>query len=202
MPQGGPYLGAQPGLLNPSNSRQMGSLSEDEQALVIVDVDPIHTVGTRPSFQLPLRPLEYVAHLPIFEDGRRLPAGFARPWGARAARCRCGQVDTSQSAGAALTALVASAHRRQGDPGFAWSKETLAVAEAAHLAELKWESLRARLACWDAHHLADRGGHHPPTMMDWLWVRSGADSAAPVQDIFVPAYAEPPGTAPEHDDAT
>ena len=183
-------------MLNPANPRHMGSLSPDEQAVVIVDVDPIHTVDTRPSLQLPIRPIEYVAHLPIFEAARRESDSFPRPWGApRGPICRCGQLGPISEVGEKLAAIVASAHRQEASQGVDWSKETQRVARTAHEAELTWVSLRERLACWDAHQSADRGGHPPPTMMDWLWVPGGTPSApTATTDIYVSAYSTPPGT--------
>ncbi len=59
-----PYHGWQHGILQPSGK---GALSETDQALVVVDLDPVHVVSGKPRPQLLPEPMSMVAYLPIVE---------------------------------------------------------------------------------------------------------------------------------------
>lgn len=59
-----PYHGWHHGILQPSGS---GALSEADQALVVVDLDPVHVVSGKPRPQLLPEPMSMVAYLPIVE---------------------------------------------------------------------------------------------------------------------------------------
>jgi len=65
-PHGGPYHGLNPGIFH-QWSKDRGALKKEEQAMVIVDVDPIYSMEGKPRPQLLPKPIELVAHLPIFE---------------------------------------------------------------------------------------------------------------------------------------
>jgi DNA primase catalytic core len=62
----GPYHGVFPGMYQ-QWAKERGWLGAEEQALVIADIDPIHTVPGKPRQQTLLNPMELVAHLPIIE---------------------------------------------------------------------------------------------------------------------------------------
>lgn len=59
-----PYHGWQKGILQPDGK---GALSESDQALVVVDLDPVHVVSGKPRPQLLPEPMSLVAYLPIVE---------------------------------------------------------------------------------------------------------------------------------------
>ncbi|MGJ7606275.1 CHC2 zinc finger domain-containing protein [Variovorax sp. LT1R20] len=59
-----PYHGWHHGILQPSCQ---GALSETDQALVVVDLDPVHLVSGKPRPQLLPEPVSMVAYLPIVE---------------------------------------------------------------------------------------------------------------------------------------
>lgn len=63
-----PYHGWQHGILQPSCQ---GALSEADQALVVVDLDPVHLVSGKPRPQLLPEPVSMVAYLPIVEVLRK-----------------------------------------------------------------------------------------------------------------------------------
>ncbi len=63
-----PYHGWQRGILQPSGH---GALSEADQALVVVDMDPVHLVSGKPRPQLLPEPMSMVAYLPIVEVVRK-----------------------------------------------------------------------------------------------------------------------------------
>jgi hypothetical protein len=66
-PVSGPYHGAAPGVLS-INSPGRGVLGPTENALLIADVQPDHTVEGRPRSQTLGPPMRLVAHIPILED--------------------------------------------------------------------------------------------------------------------------------------
>ncbi len=59
-----PYHGWLKGILQPNG---LGALSKDDQALVVVDLDPVNVVSGRPRPQLLPEPMSLVAYLPIVE---------------------------------------------------------------------------------------------------------------------------------------
>ncbi|OQS08510.1 hypothetical protein B0T37_19645 [Chromobacterium violaceum] len=59
-----PYHGWQKGILQ-ANSE--GALSKNDQALVVVDIDPVHVVSGKPRPQLLPEPMSLVAYLPVIE---------------------------------------------------------------------------------------------------------------------------------------
>lgn len=63
-----PYHGWQHGILQPSCQ---GALSDGDQALVVVDLDPVHLVSGKPRPQLLPDPVSMVAYLPIVEVLRK-----------------------------------------------------------------------------------------------------------------------------------
>lgn len=63
-----PYRGWHHGILQPSVK---GALSEADQALVVVDLDPVHMVSGKPRPQLLPEPVSMVAYLPIVEVVRK-----------------------------------------------------------------------------------------------------------------------------------
>lgn len=63
-----PYHGWHRGILQPSGQ---GALSEADQALVVVDLDPVHLVSGKPRPQLLPEPMSLVAYLPIVEVVRK-----------------------------------------------------------------------------------------------------------------------------------
>ncbi|TXI83483.1 MAG: hypothetical protein E6Q40_10940 [Cupriavidus sp.] len=58
------YRGWQKGILQPTGQ---GALTKDDQALVVVDLDPVHVVSGKPRLQLLAEPMSLVAYLPIVE---------------------------------------------------------------------------------------------------------------------------------------
>ena len=69
IPQLGPYHGISPGIYN-QTSEDRGWLTNEEQALVIADIDPILSFGGDPSPESMGSSLTLVAHLPIIESLR------------------------------------------------------------------------------------------------------------------------------------
>jgi hypothetical protein len=63
-----PYHGWHHGILQPSCQ---GALSEADQALVVVDLDPVHLISGKPRPQLLPEPVSMVAYLPIVEVLRK-----------------------------------------------------------------------------------------------------------------------------------
>lgn len=59
-----PYHGWHKGILQPNGK---GALSKTDQALVVVDLDPVHVVSGKPRPQLLPEPMSLVAYLPIVE---------------------------------------------------------------------------------------------------------------------------------------
>lgn len=59
-----PYHGWLKGILQPNG---LGALSKDDQALIVVDLDPIHVVSGKPRPQLLPEPMSLVAYLPMVE---------------------------------------------------------------------------------------------------------------------------------------
>ncbi len=73
----GPYHGVLPGLYVPSDGEGIKPLGSEERALVIVDIDPIHSALPNPRPQIILEPVRLVAHLPILEVSRHEIDGWA-----------------------------------------------------------------------------------------------------------------------------
>ncbi|MBP1317107.1 DNA primase catalytic core [Herbaspirillum sp. 1130] len=71
-----PYHGWQKGILQPNGT---GALNEADQALVVVDLDPVHVVSGKPRPQLLPEPMSLVAYLPVIEliDKRANADGLA-----------------------------------------------------------------------------------------------------------------------------
>ena len=63
-----PYHGWHHGILQPTGQ---GALSEADQALVVIDLDPVHMVSGKPRPQLLPEPMSLVAYLPIVEVVRK-----------------------------------------------------------------------------------------------------------------------------------
>lgn len=59
-----PYHGWLKGILQPNG---IGVLSKDDQAVVVVDLDPVHVVSGKPRPQLLPEPMSLVAYLPVVE---------------------------------------------------------------------------------------------------------------------------------------
>ncbi|MFM0557588.1 hypothetical protein P0D69_42615 [Paraburkholderia sediminicola] len=59
-----PYHGWRKGILS---AKADGALSDDDQAMVVVDLDPVHVVSGRPRPQLLPEPMVLVAYLPVVE---------------------------------------------------------------------------------------------------------------------------------------
>jgi DNA primase catalytic core len=116
-----PYHGWTKGILQPDCK---GALSAADQALVVVDIDPVHVVSGKPRPQLLPEPMSLVAYLPVVEvidkvknaDGlaNALKNELTQP-GCKSLREMltneafpeaCGQLHTSESFTAALTALL------------------------------------------------------------------------------------------------
>jgi hypothetical protein len=115
-----PYHGWSKGILQPDGK---GPLSAADQALVVVDIDPVHVVSGKPRPQLLPEPMSLVAYLPVVEvvDKAKNAEGLAN------ALCKeltpigcenllkmlsdedfpeaCGQLHTSDAFNAALKAL-------------------------------------------------------------------------------------------------
>lgn len=59
-----PYHGWRKGILSAKGD---GALSDDDQALIVVDIDPVHVVSGKPRPQLLPEPMVLVAYLPVVE---------------------------------------------------------------------------------------------------------------------------------------
>ncbi|WP_372398172.1 CHC2 zinc finger domain-containing protein [Azospirillum sp. HJ39] len=66
----GPYHGVLPGLYVPSDGDGIKPLGPQERALVIVDIDPLHSALPSPRPQAIPEPVRLVAHLPVLEISR------------------------------------------------------------------------------------------------------------------------------------
>lgn len=187
-PQAPPYLGVTPGLLVPEAGKRLGSLDEDEQALVVVDIDPSNTVSRRPRAQMQPAPVEYVAHIPIIEAGR-----WCYPV---RERCGCQTVEGAaaiEGRWAAFTAAAATAMDADFQVVSAGSvRDALRLLNQVE-SDRPSDSLRSRAKAWEIEHLNSSAGAPPPALVDWLWVPPDSDEQV---DIFVPPFAEGAPTTP------
>ena len=180
-----PYHGVTPGIFRLNK----GQLGQKEQALVIADIDPVYTFGGRPHPQMLLKPLNLVAHLPIFES-----------WQPNAdhdfAKCRCKNGSYNHVAVAfapdLLNALKQGVKKGWKQTGDDTDPQTLfnALQQLAGLSDhgnTMW--LRRRSEAYPKGHLSDPVAWPPAVALDWLWVDVGKDA---MPEIEAPAYSAPP----------
>lgn len=173
-----PYHGWRKGILSP---RAEGALSENDQALVVVDVDPVHVVSGRPRPQLLPEPMVLVAYLPVVE---LLDPGINKTNLHRAlATDSPSQLRTTSSDEEVQQALgkVATAPSKRASPDAFWeafnelrSTSTLSLdvakldAFAKHFPDQK--AMRERLSAWERDRYQQPHAKHGPLNLEPAWL--------------------------------
>lgn len=173
-----PYHGWRKGILS---ARAEGALSDNDQALVVADVDPVHVVSGRPRPQLLPEPMVLVAYLPVVEllD----PVGNKINLHQALAKSSESQFKESSSVEKVQQALekVATTSNRRASPGAFWgafdelksaSTRSLDVSKldafAKHFSDPK--AVRDRLSAWERDRYQQPHAKHGPLSLEPSWL--------------------------------
>jgi len=202
MPSLSPYHGLLPGIFRP-HDRHRGWLGENEQAMVIADVDPLHAVEGKPRPESLTAPLALVAHLPVVESWE-LTEPPLHTEGVTACMCsRFARRDPSGDGfqlGKLLDYFRSVAGDRRVTTASDRNPDVLAglLHELARLAGHRnpdWLSLRAK--AYVENHLQDPLPWPPPVALDWICVDLGAPGDfSRYPEIEVPPFRWAPGEDP------
>ncbi|MCH9649578.1 MAG: toprim domain-containing protein [Deltaproteobacteria bacterium] len=200
-----PYHGLTPGIFR-QHEEGRGSLGSKEQALVIADVDPLHSITGQPRPQSQPPALELVAHLPIIESWKKRyqPSAGNRD----RASCTCGRMESAEldnSKGFKIKDLVERLEQlkdissiKDNDPG----KLAEVLRSLAHRAGHQnggW--LQKRADAYEKNHLQHPVPWPPPVAIDWLWVDLGQPgNAVTYPKIEVPPYSNAAGEISEEEE--
>lgn len=199
-----PYHGWQKGILT---GRTSGALSEEDQALVIADIDPVHVVTGKPRPQLLPEPLSLVAYLPIVEllDRETNSIGLHQ----FLSNPEAGQINPVAGAEEVQTALASVASppcSETASPGDFWQRfnamKESEILDGSKLDEFAAifrdpKSIRERLLAWstDRHH-QPHSGHGPynlaPAWLDFLTVDLTLKEDHKLPEISVPPWTFTP----------
>ncbi|WP_437193354.1 reverse transcriptase domain-containing protein [Planctomicrobium sp. SH527] len=192
-----PYQGVRPGIFH-LNAKGLGKLDKKERALVIADIDPIYAAEGKPRPQMLQKPLQLVAHLPIFETVTQEKAD-------EKANCRCRQgrkkednpVDQRIGKVKRVVEAIEMLSRQfgLGDKNFDEIQFTQNVAKVlGDLAKIDDRNklwLEQRSEIYQRNHLADPIHGLPPALLDWLHVHIDYSQMDPATgpEIEVPTYS-------------
>jgi len=184
----GPYHGVLPGIFQ-QNTPKHGCLDKDEQAMVIVDIDPIYAAPRKPRQQDYPQSLSLVAYLPIIESDRitkcpddkqdkviKFWHSFKRILNSKKLRNNSPQPElntsllTQSDMGELLNLLV--------------QLERLVITDDHKKREQSW--LHKRNNAFQKHYKSHPQVLPPPVAIDWLWVDTGGD--IPIPKIEIPPY--------------
>lgn len=176
-----PYGAVGPGIFN-FEKKDFGPLGERESALVIADIDPIHSTDSKPRPHFQPRPLRLVAHLPLIYETvaaprkpRKKPGGGDPAVGDPALSRRVSRREFAQGRlmtfEEAIGNVWSAAHAAMGPRGLSDPK---AMRRALRILERfaddpAWLRRRADAALENppAH---PRRATPPPALVDWLYV--------------------------------
>jgi DNA primase catalytic core len=190
----GPYHGAMPGIYHPDHF-QSGRLGKREQALVIVDIDPIYSPEGKPRPQMLPPPLSLVAHLPVIES-------FNPENGKEGCPCQRWQRSSRiRDFGIFANKLLGAISTIRGNTSQDTSPEKLAnLLEQLELFVLttgKPDSeqsgwLKERRTAYQREHANSPRSWPPPVALDWLFADL-PEGQASFPKLEVPAYSLAPG---------
>jgi hypothetical protein len=196
-----PYHGWRKGILS---ARADGALSDDDQALVVVDIDPVHVVSGRPRPQLLPEPMVLVAYLPVVElldpDTNKINLHRALE------RDSASQFNESNSAEEVQQALekVGTTPKRRQSPNSLWeafsdlrnaSTPSLDVSKldrfAKHFSDQK--AMRERLSTWERDRYQQPHAKHgslnlEPAWLDFLDIDLTLHEGQNLPSILVPPW--------------
>jgi len=182
-----PYSGWSKGIYY---NRRSDALSENEQAMVIADVDPLFMQEGKPRPQALANPLQLVAYLPIVEvKGRTNASVFEADLHQKLA-----SIGASKIRGCIVDPTVL---------GIRSLKERVSAELAALDISTQPEKSRAapfneRFDHWTKYWNVNVTVGMPPALVDWLWVESSpVDRKSSV--IFVPGCSDDSSLAPNAD---
>lgn len=160
-PHGGPYHGVTPGIYHQWSTEDRGTLGKDEQALVIVDIDPIYSMEGRPRPQLLPKPINLVAHLPILEKTLKPEMGFNKE---------------------TFSKLCRDWPQQRSGQSFDVNKllQTLSKVDNRNS---YW--LKKRAKYFERFCSYNPQPHLSPVVVDWLYVDSSKESMV---EIYIPPY--------------
>ncbi|SDD41074.1 CHC2 zinc finger domain-containing protein [Paraburkholderia lycopersici] len=173
-----PYHGWRKGILS---ARAEGALSDNDQALVVVDVDPVHVVSGRPRPQLLPEPMVLVAYLPVVE----LLDPIANKVNLHQALAKVSESEFKESSSAEKIQLalekVATTSNRRTSPSAFWrafdelrsaSTQSLDVSKldafAKHFSDPK--AMRERLSAWERDRYQQPHAKHGPLNLEPAWL--------------------------------
>jgi hypothetical protein len=172
----GPYHGVLPGIFR-QNDPKCGCLDKNEQAMVIVDIDPIYAAPSKPRQQVYPQSLSLVAHLPIIESHvlkakqkDDLWTSFRYLWETKS---KLPQRNTSHLDQDEVKKIIGSLEC------------LISVTNAEANKEFPSTWLEDRMESFKEHHKSHPQMLPPPVAIDWLWVDT-EESNAP--EIEVPPY--------------
>lgn len=196
-----PYHGWRKGILT---ARADGALSKGDQALVVVDIDPVHVVTGKPRPQLLPEPMALVAYLPIVEtldpEANKLSVYQAL---LRTFKDELRREADEEEVISAL-AMISTAKRDQvrGTPDALWtaferlrSSAKVDGHELDHFADLFGDpkAVRERLLAWERdRHQQPNKTHGPlalePAWLDFLEVDLTLKPGAELATVIVPPW--------------
>lgn len=194
-PSPGPYHGLTPGIFR-QHAEGRGWLGHDEQALVIADVDPLHSAEGKPRPQALPPPLSLVAHLPLIESWSRPDQTCQKPsTGRTKGTCKCNihVAKPLSSDGFNLNELaqaldpdrirIRQSTLDDDDPSkLGGLLRNLATRAGANGKD--WLYLRAK--AYEEKAWTDPAPWPPPAAVDWLWIDLGKPGADGYPEIDVP----------------
>ncbi|NPT47179.1 toprim domain-containing protein [Paraburkholderia sp. 1N] len=198
-----PYHGWRKGILS---ARGDGALSDDDQALVIADIDPVHVVSGKPRPQLLPEPMVLVAYLPIVElldpDKNKINMHGALQ---RDAASEFKETSSAERLQQAL-ATVGTLPDERKSPDSLWEAfNTLKNASTQNLDASALESfaehfsdqkaIRDRLSAWERDRFHQPHAKHgflnlEPAWLDFLDVDLTLREGQPLPSISVPPWCQ------------
>jgi hypothetical protein len=177
----GPYHGVFPGIFR-QNSNPRGYLDKEEQAIVIADIDPLHSIQGQPRQQVLPPSLSLVAHLPIIEDRdigntegkKKLPLDF---W-------------------ASFEEIFTGIHQQYRNTALLIPNEVEIVYNFLKKlnsifgetgGKINW--MKERLEGFKKHHKSHPLMLPPPVAIDWIWVRTKPTEEDTIPEIEIPPYS-------------
>jgi hypothetical protein len=181
-----PYAGWSRGIYynNPNDA-----LGKEEQALVIVDLDPIYMTEGKPRPQVLPVPLQLVAHLPVIESlDSKKTAAKKRQW----TDCTVGITSKEIKLPAPLveTEKVKNVIAKMDLTDKKVEEEVSKLGEFFSGAK-KDDVFGSRLKHWIRNGRDMPSTEPAPAFVDWLWVDLTPNEGAPA-DIYVPPWTSDP----------
>lgn len=195
----GPYHGVQPGIFH-QWAEERGWLGKEEQAMVVVDIDPTYSMEGKPRPQMLRTPLELVAHLPIIEchsDASDVEADFRHA--KSRTKCACsphrfndldGINQTLESILTRLDAVKSQINAHNDLVSSIYDDDPQVLAAALRALERKHDVggwIAKRTTAYERFHASNPQIWPPPVALDMLLIDHS--HRAPAQ-LSIPPYSQ------------